>query len=171
MEPVGAPPADDVLTIAGYKVENLDPIMERVERTPVDDPDDDAITFTAIADHVVRLLGSPDVLALQEVQDNDGGGIYKVKAADYNMARPAGQWQTYDIRFRAPRFDTAGKKIENARITVYHNGTMIHKDVEIPDKTGGGQAEAPTPGPLQLQDHGNKIRFRNIWFTGTKIET
>jgi hypothetical protein len=103
--------------------------------------------------------------------DDICGGIYKVKAADTNMARPAGQWQTYDIWFRAARFDTSGKKIENARITVYHNGTRIHKDVEIPDKTGGGQPEGPTPGPLLLQDHGNKIRFRNIWFAGAKIET
>lgn len=96
--------------------------------------------------------------------DDICGGIYKVKAADYNMARPAGQWQTYDIWFRAARFDEAGKKKENARITVYHNGTIIHNNVEIPDKTGGGQPEGPTPGPLLLQDHGNKIRYRNIWY-------
>jgi hypothetical protein len=99
----------------------------------------------------------------QEPADNICGGIYKVKAADYNMARPAGQWQTYDITFHTPRWDAGGKKLRNARITVYHNGTCIHKKVEIPNKTGGGQPEGPADGPLLLQDHGNRIRFRNIW--------
>lgn len=115
----------------------------------------------------VQILNS----AGKEPADDICGGIYKVKPGDYNLALPAGQWQTYDIWFRAPRFDAAGKKIENARITVYHNGTRIHNNVEIPDKTGGGQAESAAPGPLLLQDHGNKIRFRNIWFAGMKIET
>lgn len=115
----------------------------------------------------VQILNS----AGQEPTDDNCGGIYKVKAADFNLARPAGSWQTYDISFRAARFDAAGKKIENARISAYHNGTRIHHNVEIPDKTGGGQAESAAPGPLLLQDHGNKIRFRNVWFVGTKIET
>jgi hypothetical protein len=109
----------------------------------------------------VQILNS----AGQDPADDICGGIYKVKAADYNLALPAGQWQTYDISFRAARFDASGKKTENARVTVYHNGTRIHNNVEIPDKTGGGQPEAATPGPLLLQDHGNKIRFRNVWFT------
>ena len=107
----------------------------------------------------VQILNS----AGQKPADNICGGIYKVKAADYNMARPANEWQRYDITFHAPRWDENGKKLSNARVTVYHNGTRIHDNVEIPDKTGGGQAEAPTDGPLLLQDHGNLVKFRNVW--------
>ena len=107
----------------------------------------------------VQILNS----AGREPADNLCGGIYKVKAPDYNMARPAYEWQWYDITFQTPRWDEDGTKLENARITVYHNGTRIHDDVEIPDKTGGGQPEAPTDAPLLLQDHGNQVRFRNIW--------
>jgi len=99
----------------------------------------------------------------QEPADNICGAIYKVKAGDFNMALPAGQWQTYDITFRAARWDAAGNKTGNARVTVYHNGTRIHDDVEIPGPTGAGAPEAPTDGPLLLQDHGHRVRFRNIW--------
>ena len=52
---------------------------------------------------------------------------------------------------------------ENARITVFHNGVLIHDDVELKNKTGAGQPEGPQPGPILLQDHGNEVRFRNIW--------
>ncbi len=99
----------------------------------------------------------------QEPADDICGAIYKVKAADFNMARPAGQWQTYDIEFRAPRWDAKGTKIANAHITVYHNGTRIHGNVEIPKQTGFGLPEAPNDAPLLLQDHGNRVRFRNLW--------
>ena len=111
----------------------------------------------------VQILNS----AGQKPADNICGAIYKVKAADFNMAKPAEQWQTYDITFRAPRWDADGNKTENARITVYHNGTRIHENVEIPNQTGHGQPEGPGDAPLLLQDHGNRVRFRNIWIVPT----
>src|SRR5205823_4370013 len=89
--------------------------------------------------------------------------IYKLKAPDENACRSPEQWQTYDIVFRAPRYDEKGTKLANARLTVTQNGKSIQKNVEVPDKTGGGDAEAPGPAPLRLQDHHNKVRFRNIW--------
>lgn len=107
----------------------------------------------------VQILNS----AGQPPLDDNCGSIYKVRAPDYNMARPAGQWQTYDIEFHAARW-AGEKKTADARVTVYHNGTRIHDHVAIPGPTGAGQPEAATPGPLLLQDHGHPIRFRNIWF-------
>jgi hypothetical protein len=99
----------------------------------------------------------------REPEINGCGAIYKFKAPDKNVSRPAGQWQSYDITFIAPRWTKSGKKIADARITVIHNGETIHNDVEIPNKTGNGDAEGPKPGPIKLQNHGNPVKFRNIW--------
>ena len=99
-----------------------------------------------------------------EGKDNECGGIYKIAAPQVNMCLPPGQWQTYDITFRAPRFDDDGKKVENARISVVHNGVTIHDNIELPNPTGGGRRkDIAAPGPLLLQDHGNRVQFRNIW--------
>jgi len=90
------------------------------------------------------------------------GAIYKTKAPDKNVCKKPGEWQCYDIFFRAPRW--AGKnKIDNARITVLQNGIVIHNNVIVPHKTGAGRPEGPAPGPVKLQDHGSKVKFRNIW--------
>lgn len=107
----------------------------------------------------VQILNS----AGQKPSDDNCGAIYKQKAADINCALPAGQWQTYDIDFRAARWDASGQKTGNARMSVWHNGTRIQDDVELPHQTGAGLAESPGDAPLMLQDHGNKIRFRNVW--------
>ena len=80
-----------------------------------------------------------------------------------NAARPPETWQAYDITFRAARFDDAGQKTENARITVVHNDVLIHDDVELEGKTGAGRPEGAEPGPILLQDHGDPVRYRNIW--------
>ena len=98
----------------------------------------------------------------------DCGAVYRTKAADVNACRPAGQWQSYDIEFHAPRWSDSGKKTKNARITVVQNGKKIHNDVEIPNKTGSGKAEGPTDGPIKLQDHGSPVKFRNIWIVPLK---
>ena len=98
-----------------------------------------------------------------EGKDNECGGIYSVGAPRVNMCYPPLTWQTYDIDFRAARYDSEGKKTENARVTVRHNGVLIHHDVELPKHTPGRHAEAPEPDGLFLQDHGNPVVFRNIW--------
>ncbi|MCA8960726.1 MAG: DUF1080 domain-containing protein [Planctomycetes bacterium] len=99
----------------------------------------------------------------QPILDDGCGALYRMRAPDYAVARPPGEWQTYRITFRAPRWDDDGRRREAARITVRHNGVVVHDDVEIRAKTGAGRPESPTPGPIVLQDHGCPVRFRNIW--------
>jgi len=95
---------------------------------------------------------------------NDCGAIYGVAAPLVNACRPPEQWQTYDIFFRAPRFDADGKQISRARMSVLHNGVWIHDNVEIPGVTTAAMSgDLVATGPIMLQDHGNRIRYRNIW--------
>ncbi len=96
-------------------------------------------------------------------KSNECGGVYKVAEPRVNMCLPPLQWQTYDIFFRAPRFDENGKKTADAEMTVWHNGVCIHEDLELPNKTGGGRPEGPEPGPIYLQGHGNPVFYRNVW--------
>jgi hypothetical protein len=85
------------------------------------------------------------------------------------MCYPPLSWQTYDIDFTAAKFDSDGKKSENARVTIRHNGVLIHDDLELPNETPGGvSGETPDPGPLYLQDHGNPVVYRNIWAVASK---
>ena len=83
--------------------------------------------------------------------------------------KKAGEWQSYDIVFRAARFD-GDKKVENARITAYQNLQLIHDDVSIPNKTGAGEKEGPEPRPIKLQGHHNPVRFRNVWIVKLDLE-
>ena len=104
-----------------------------------------------------------------EGKDNECGGIYTIKAPALNMCFPPLQWQTYDIDYSAAKFDAAGKKTANARVTVAHNGVVIHKDTELPKATTAAPlGEGPEPGPLHLQNHGNPVRYRNIWIQEKK---
>jgi glucose/arabinose dehydrogenase len=95
--------------------------------------------------------------------NNEAGAIYTVKAPDVNAATAPETWQTYDITFRAARYGSDGAKTENARITVIWNGTKVHDNLEIPNGTGGNIPEGPATGAIRLQDHGNKVQYRNIW--------
>ena len=94
---------------------------------------------------------------------NECGGVYRQQAPDVNMCLPPLSWQTYDIHFTAARWESAAKKIANARLTVYHNGEPIHLNRELPEKTGAGQKETPDPRPIHFQHHGNPVQFRNVW--------
>lgn len=95
---------------------------------------------------------------------NEAGGIYAKHVPLVNAARPAGEWQSYDILFTAPRFDGGGAKTANARMTVWFNGALIHDDVEIDGPTAAAMSgDERATGPLMLQDHGNLVRYRNVW--------
>lgn len=97
-----------------------------------------------------------------EGRDNECGGIYSIAEPIVNMCFPPLTWQTYDIDFTAARYD-GENKVENARVTIKHNGVTIHEDLELPHHTPGKIAEGPGPGPLYLQGHGNPVVYRNIW--------
>ena len=95
--------------------------------------------------------------------NNECGGIYKIAKPNVNMCLPPLVWQTYDVDFTAARYDDAGKKVKNARVTISHNGVKIHDDLELPNGTPGKHPEGPGPDILYLQGHGNPVVFRNIW--------
>ena len=96
-----------------------------------------------------------------EGRDNECGGLYGVAAPLVNMCAPPTQWQTLDIEFHAARRDPATNEGTEARITVRHNGVLIHDNVALPGSAPG--AEEVVRGPLLLQDHWNPVQFRNIW--------
>jgi 3-keto-disaccharide hydrolase len=90
---------------------------------------------------------------------------YEGKAPPFNASKPPGEWQTFDVTFRAPRFDATGKKLENAKfIKVVHNGRVLHENVEVTCPTCAAAFNDEKPlGPLMLQgDHG-PVAYRNLW--------
>lgn len=96
-------------------------------------------------------------------ENNECGGIYQQFKPTVNMCLPPMVWQTYDIEFRPAQFDAAGKKTAPAKATIIHNGVTIHDGIEFKGPTGGGKPETPDAGPIQLQDHGDPLVYRNIW--------
>ena len=97
-------------------------------------------------------------------ENNECGGIYTVAKPQVNMCLPPLTWQTYDIDFKAPLFDDKGMKTADAEITVKHNGVVIHDKVTIPKPTTAAPVSTDGKlGTLYLQDHGNPVRYRNIW--------
>lgn len=96
------------------------------------------------------------------------GALYKVSAPKVNACLPPLVWQTYDIEYRAPIFDEAGNVTAYPRMTIYHNGALIHDNQEMPQVTDWKEKDrlAPPPrdaGPIKLQGHNNYVKFRNIW--------
>jgi hypothetical protein len=96
--------------------------------------------------------------------DHECGGIYEISKPKVNMCFPPLSWQTYDIEFHAAKYDGSGTKSADAWMTVRHNGVLIHEKVKLPRATRAAPvAEGPDPGPVYMQDHGNPVRFRNLW--------
>lgn len=98
--------------------------------------------------------------------DGQAAALYGQEPPMVNASRPPGEWQSYDIVFEAPRFD-GDELVEPARVTVVHNGVVVHHRVEFLGATAhravATYASHAEVGPIVLQDHGNPVRFRNVW--------
>jgi hypothetical protein len=106
--------------------------------------------------------------------DGQAGAIYGQQPPLVNASKPPGQWQTYDIIFESPRWNEAGELTKKAAVTVLHNGVVLHHHREFIGRTDGigglphkslGTYGTPHPPAvfIELQDHNNPVRFRNIW--------
>ena len=98
--------------------------------------------------------------------NGQAGSIYKQHPPLVNASKSPGQWQSYDILYSAPHFDTNGDVETPARVTVLHNGVVVQNNSEIKGPTqyiGLPSYEQHGCAPLYLQDHGEAIEFRNIW--------
>ena len=94
---------------------------------------------------------------------NEAGGIYSIKDPDLNMCFPPLTWQTYDVDFIAAKYED-GKLVAHPRMTVKLNGVVVQRDIELPKSTTAAPVKpGPEPGFLYLQDHGNPVRYRNVW--------
>lgn len=99
--------------------------------------------------------------------DGQAAALYGQYPPDANVCRAPGQWQSYDIIFTAPRFDAQGGLVSPATVTMLHNGVLVHNARELVGATRHRDVAEYTPheavGAIKLQDHGNPVRFRNIW--------
>ena len=120
----------------------------------------------------IFLMGQFEVQVLDSYRaetyaDGQAGAIYGQYPPLFNASRPPGQWQSYDIAFRRPRFDRDGKLLDGARLTVFHNGILIQNNEELWGQTNWLVSQPFDPnvdrGPIQLQDHNHPVRYRNIW--------
>lgn len=120
----------------------------------------------------VFLMGRYEVQVLDSYQnstypDGQAGAIYGQYPPLVNASRPPGAWQSHDIVFRRPRFDAQGKLVSPARLTVFHNGVLVHDAVTLTGPTGHYSrppyAAHPDRLSISLQDHGDPVRYRNIW--------
>jgi hypothetical protein len=108
----------------------------------------------------VYLPGNNEIQVLDsfalDPSSRDCGSFYGQAAPSVNACLPPGEWQTYDVTFIAPRFNDRDEPVKNASITVLHNGIKIHDNFH-PKRPGVKE------GPILLQDHGDKVLYRNIW--------
>lgn len=99
--------------------------------------------------------------------DGQCAAVYKQTPPMVNACRKPGEWQTYDIVFESPRFDTSGKLLKYGYVTVFQNGIVVQNHTKILGSTawdtGPKYEPHPPKQPIRLQYHGNPVRFRNIW--------
>jgi len=99
--------------------------------------------------------------------DGSAGSLYKQSPPLVNVSRKPGEWQSFDIVFKAPRFNDDKTLKTPGYVTVLHNGVLVQNHTEIAGQTAWDRAPKytahPLKQPLHLQNHGNPVKFRNIW--------
>jgi len=104
--------------------------------------------------------------------DGQAAAMYGQFPPLVNASRGPGEWQAYDIAFTAPRFSSANQLVSPATVTVFHNGVLVHNARAFWGPTAHRKIDPYTPsnahGPIRLQDHGNPVRYRNIWLREIK---
>jgi hypothetical protein len=135
-------------------------------------PTEPADRVTNQGNNGVMLLGAIEVQIFDSYQvkiypDGQAAAIYGQTPPLVNACRKPGQWQTYDIVFFAPKFDQAGKLLAPARITMLHNGLLVHHNQEVygdtPHARIGSYQAVKARGPISFGAHHSPVRFRNIW--------
>jgi hypothetical protein len=125
----------------------------------------------------VFLLGKFEIQVLDSYQnptypDGQASAMYGQYPPLVNASRPPGEWQAYDVVFTAPRFSAAQTLDKPAVVTVFHNGIVVHNATPFWGPTAHRKIEPYLPdtatGPIALQDHGNPVRYRNIWIRAVK---
>lgn len=99
--------------------------------------------------------------------NGQAGSVYKQHIPLVNANKPPGEWQSYDVVFNAPQFNTKGEVIKPAYVTAFINGVLVQNQVELEGPTlyigKSKYFKHSEKMPLYLQDHGDKVRYRNIW--------
>ena len=120
----------------------------------------------------VFLMGYYEVQVLDSYDnvtyaDGQAGSVFGQYPPLVNASRPPGEWQTYDIIFRRPRFGADSSLTRAARMTVFHNGVLVQDNVELTGRTVFNRraqySRHPDKLPIALQDHEYPVRYRNIW--------
>lgn len=128
----------------------------------------------------VFFMGKYEVQVLDSYEnqtyfDGQAGAVYKQTPPMVNAMRPPGEWNTYDILWTCPRFKESGELESPATVTALHNGVLILNHFELLGNTPFDQPPRydahPPRGPIALQDHGNPVRYRNIWVRELKPAT
>jgi hypothetical protein len=177
-------PVDDGALVATSNTRRSNNIVSRLHFRDADIHVEFSLPPTGDGNSGVYIHGVYELQILKSEDERrpgigDMGAVYGLHRPIVNEARGPGEWQSYDIRFRAPRRDAFGKLVAEGTITVWLNGQKIHDRVTIGEKTSDYNPYRydTTPylatiakrqlrtmtGPLMLQDHDNPVRFRNIW--------
>ena len=150
-------------------LESFGDAQVHIEWMPADEPEkmsqdrSNSGLFLVDGRYEIQIL---DVWNNQTYADGRAGAIYGQFPPLADASRPPTEWQSYDVFFRMPRFSASGELLEEARMTVVHNGVLVQNNEVLPGTTIWLESlpyEPHGPGRIQLQDHGSPVRFRNLW--------
>ncbi|HEY1066445.1 MAG TPA: DUF1080 domain-containing protein [Pirellulales bacterium] len=182
-EPINWPVEDGVLTSTSNK-KNQNHIVSKLHFRDADIHVEFMLPKTASGNSGVYIHGNYEVQIInsfgkEKVTQDDAGALYGFSAPLENACKQPGEWQVLDVRYRAPRRDESGAITKNGTVTVWFNGKKVQDETEFgePKSSYHPFRYGNTPylnairerqrktmtGPVFLQDHGNPVKFRNVW--------